>query len=66
MILVKKQILIILSGFGLTFHHMLETSKHVWFSTNQAFYRCHGKLGIILMSIGLILFLQNIYNDLSY
>lgn len=57
----KYRFIVFIAGFGLTWHHKLVTKEHVWYSTNQAFYECHGKIGIILMVVGLVLVLQNIY-----
>ena len=49
---------LIFSGLGIfsTIHHKLVTPNHVWTSGNQAWYQCHGKLGIIALWIGLVIF----------
>ena len=38
---------LLLLGIFLTGHHKLVTWDHVWYSTNQQWYECHGKLGIL-------------------
>lgn len=50
-----KRFIGFLSGLGATIHHKIVAG--VWISSNQSWLRCHGKLGILFMSINLFIIL---------